>query len=230
MNPLPRHKSAFTLIEVMIAVAIIAIAMIPSIATIQAGRINARAMTLEMIGQNMAVAMMELVKRSGYSEIDYGESLPAILSTAATVNPLLELPRRAGSSSGAEVALLPAGLPGGVAEDDFLTFLQDWRDGDLDTDNTIITNDTNYLFYSDDQIAALSGYDDADSVPDDETVLDAEFAWGFYVSDDAAGAGGGAIGHPLKHIAIIVKWTEPRRDRTQYVIVETFVSEVSPRL
>jgi prepilin-type N-terminal cleavage/methylation domain-containing protein len=227
--PHPRRRG-FTLLEVMIAVAIIAIAMTSSIATIQMGRVHARAVSLEVIGQNLAVAMTELVKRSGYTEIAYGQDLPSILGTASSINPLLELPRQSGSSSGSTLTVLPAGPPGGVTNLVMEDFLQDWRDGTIDFSSSVVSGSTNYLYFSDDQIAALSGYEDADSVPEGVSVLDAQFAWGVYVTTDAAGGSGGAIGYPIKHLAIVVKWDDPRRASTQYVVVESYVSQVSPRL
>src|SRR5689334_16464899 len=107
-------SNAFTFVEVIIAVLIIALCLVPTIGTIQAARIRARAVGLNLIGENLAVAMMELIKRSGYNEIAYGQAMPAVLGTSTTVNPLLDFPRRVGSSSGAVASTIPAGPPGGV--------------------------------------------------------------------------------------------------------------------
>jgi prepilin-type N-terminal cleavage/methylation domain-containing protein len=230
MRPRRHARTGFTLVEVMIAVSIIAIAVLGSITAIQTGRIHARSISQEIIGQNLAAAMMELVKRSGYDEIGYGEDLPGIMGTASTVNPLLEMPRQVGSSAGDTDDDLPGGPPGGVSANDFADFLADWRTGEIDPSSQVVANSTNYLFFSDDQIAALSGYDDADDIPDGVNVLDSQFAWGVFVATDAAGSGGGAIGYPLKHLAIVVKWIDPRKQNTRYIVLESYISQVGPRL
>jgi prepilin-type N-terminal cleavage/methylation domain-containing protein len=223
-------RRGFTLVEVMIAVVIIALAVAPSISAIQSGRIAARSTSLEVIGQDLASSMMELIKRSGFDEIVYGGDLPTIMDTAATVSPLLELPRQIGSSGGATANTLPGGPPGSVSDTAMEAFLTGWRAGTVDRGAGVVTSSTNYLFFSDDQIAALSGYDNAADVPEEVSVLNAQYCWGFFVTTDPAGGAGGAIGYPLKHVTVVVKWRDVRRNRPQYVAIESYVSAVGPRL
>ncbi len=79
---------------------IVAVALLSAVSTIQAARIRARSVGINLIAQNLSAAMMELIKRSGYMEIAYSQVLPDILTTADTINPLLDFPRQMDSSSG----------------------------------------------------------------------------------------------------------------------------------
>lgn len=227
-------RRGFTLIEVMMAVLILGIAIVPSITMIQQARIQARSVGLMLIGQNLAVAMTELIKRSGYNEIAYDQPMPDILDAGSAVNPLLEIPRSPVGSPTVEVANLPAGAPGGASAAQVEVFLQRFNDGDPDLDSLVIGNDTNYLALSRDQVAALNGYDDFASLTSEQaaTLLDPQYAWAFYVTDgDPAGTiGAGAPNTGVKRVVIIVKWRDVRLDRVGFTMIETFVSEVGPRL
>jgi prepilin-type N-terminal cleavage/methylation domain-containing protein len=227
----PGSRSAgFTLIEVMIAIGIIAVVLIASVSTIQTARIRARSVGMNLIGQNLSAAMMELIKRSGYMEISYNQTLPGILVTANTINPLLDFPRQLGSSTGASSLSIPAGAPGGVSNTTMDVFLSDYHSGSADRESTVITSGTNYLFFSPDQIAAMNGYDDSASVPQGTNLLDPQFAWSVYIKVDPAGNSGGAVGYDIKRVVVIVKWFDPRRNRDDFTLLDSYVSRVAPRI
>lgn len=231
----PGYSSkGFSLLEVLFAMVILTIAIVPSIMTVQQTRIRARSVGLNLIGQNLAVAMTELVKRSGYDEIAYAQAMPDILDAGSIPNPLLDFPRSEGSPGGDQQSVIPAGPPGDASEGEIDSFLATLRSGEFDHESSLITSNTNYLFFSPDQIAALNGYESFDAVPDDlkERLLDPQYAWGLIVRDgDPDGdVGGGVVNTGLKHIVVIVKWIDVRRNRRDYTALETYVSEVAPRM
>ena len=169
--------------------------------------------------------------------IAYSQVLPDILTTADTINPLLDFPRQMDSSSGSLSSTIPGGAPGGVGESTMDAFLANYHSSSNDRDSTVITSDTNYLFFSPDQIAAMNGYDENSSYdensPDDPqgaNLLDSRFAWSVYIKVDPAGNSGGAIGYDIKRVAVIVKWFDPRRGRNDFTLVDSYVSRVAPRI
>ena len=95
-----RARRGVTLVEALIGVGLMGLVLVPSLLTIQWSRLQSRNISQEMIAQNVAVALMEMVKRSGYNEIAYGQPLPDVLDTTGT-NPLLDFPRT--SMMGTEV-------------------------------------------------------------------------------------------------------------------------------
>jgi len=228
------EKSGFTLVEVMFAVLIIGIAIVPSVTMIQQVRVRSRSVGLALIGQNLAVAMTELIKRSGYNEIEYDEPMPDVLDTGSAPNPLLEIPRSIVGDPNSTVANLPAGPPGGANATQMEAFLQRFREGDPDLESTVLASNTNYLALSRDQVAALNGYANfaSLSVDEAETLLDPQYAWGFYVADgDPAGViGGGVASTGVKRVVVVVKWIDVRRNRSDFTVIETYVSEVGSRL
>ncbi len=218
----------------MFAIGIFGLVLLPSIGTIQSARLQTRSVSLNLVGQNMATAMMELVKRSGYNEIAYGQSLPSILDTAQVPSVLLDFPRSAAPGLDTREPALPGGAPGGASAEAMALFLSSFREGRINPESPIVTNNTNYLFFSRDQVAAMNGYDRWEFVPveEQESLLDPQFAWGLFVTDgDPAGViAGGVPGSAVKRIAVVVKWNDLRTGRPGFTVLETFVAEVGPRL
>lgn len=224
----------FTLVEVMIALGVIGVILMPAVGTIQLMRVQSRTVGLHLIGQNLAVAMTELVKRSGYSEIAYGQQLPGILDTSTVVNPLLDFPRSSTPGADPSQENLPLGAPGGASVAAIDTFLSRLHTGDPDYGSPVLTGDANYFFLSNDQVAALNGYANMDAVPDEERerLLDPGYAWAVSIrnGDPLGEIGGGMAMTGVKHLVVIVKWTDPSRNRPDFAVVESFVAEVAPRM
>lgn len=218
----------------MFAIGIFGVILLPAIGTIQSARLQTRSVSLNLVGQNLATAMMELVKRSGYNEIAYGQPLPSILNTAQVPSVLLDFPRSAAPGIDAQEPSLPSGAPGGVSPESMASFLSDFRAGQINPASPIIVSNANYLFFSRDQVAAMNGYDRWEFVPaeEQESLLDPQYAWGLFIADgDPAGIiAGGVPGSAVKRIAIVVKWNDPRSGQARFTALETFVAEVAPRL
>lgn len=227
-------RAGFSLVEVMIAVAIMGIIIVPAIGTIQAGRVRARAVGLNLIGQNLAVSLMEEIKRAGFGEIAYGRPMSDIMDTPAVPSPLLDFPRAETEGDTVKAVNLPDGAPGGSTASEIQDFVNQYRTGAPDRTSSVLTSDENYYYFTPDQIAAMNGYANFAAVPDADKakVLDARFAWGVYLGDgDPADAiGGGDPLTRLTRIVTIVKWNDPTRNRLEFTIVESFVSEVAPRM
>jgi Tfp pilus assembly protein PilV len=155
-----RSSRGLTFVEILIAMFVMSIALIPSIAMIQQTRVHARSVGYNLVGMNLAVAMTELVKRSGYNEVAYGWELPGILDVTDAPNPLLDFPRSNADGSNTEINELQAGIAGGATQAQLDAFLEAAREGAPDRDSPVLTSDTNYLFFSPEQIGAMNGIDD----------------------------------------------------------------------
>lgn len=229
-----RIRRGFTFIEVLIALFVAAIALIPSIAMIQQTRIHSKSVGYNLVGMNLAVAMMELVKRSGHNEIEYGQPMPAILDVASIPSPLLDFPRSNADGTETGYSLLQSGIAGDATQSQLDAFLQSVRDGNPDRDSPVVTNDENYLFFSPDQVAAMNGVDDLNSLTEEEQarLLNPGYAWGIAISnaDPANAIGAGFPNTGLKRIVVIVKWTDVRRGFLDFAVLESIVAEVAPRM
>jgi prepilin-type N-terminal cleavage/methylation domain-containing protein len=224
----------FTLVEVMVAVVIVSVALIPSILTIQRVRLHARSTSYNLVGMNLAVAMTELVKRSGYNEIAYNQPMPDILGVDDVPNPLLDFPRSNKLGTETDFANLQAGIAGGATDSQLDAFVAGVRSGSPNRNSPVVTSDTNYLFFSPDQVAAINGYADFDSVPEEEQaqLLNPGFAWGIAITDADPGQaiGGGFMNTGLRKITVIVKWTDVQRGLIDFAVIETVVAEMAPRM
>jgi prepilin-type N-terminal cleavage/methylation domain-containing protein len=227
-------ETGFTLVEVMVAMLIVSIALIPSIAAIQRVRIHARSTSYNLVGMNLAVAMTELVKRSGYNEIDYGQPMPAILDVATIPSALLDFPRSNATGTETDLANLQAGIAGGASETQLGAFVSSIRNGAPNRTSPVVASDTNYLFFSPDQVAVMNGFPDFDSLEPEQQaeLLNPGYAWGIAITDADPGdtIGNGFPNTGLKKLTVIVKWTDVRRNLTDFAVLETIVAEMAPRM
>jgi type II secretory pathway pseudopilin PulG len=232
-------EGGFSLIEVLFAIGIMAIMIVPVVTTIQTARIRAKRISLNLVGQNLAVAMMEMTKRAAWNDLAYGRWLPAVLDTTTVPTMLLDFPRQPEpDSNGDDQDFLPPGPPSGATEAAMETFLAAYREGTTSpielADDPIITSDVNYYFFSQDQVAELNGFDDWADIPDEEkgNVLDPQFAWGLYIADGDPNQviGGGFPNTGLRHVAIIVKWIDPRNSRRSFAVLEGHICQAATRL
>ena len=78
----------------------------------------------------------------------------------------------------------------------------------------------------------MNGYEDFASVPNEkkDRLLDPGYAWGVFIADSTLGGEAVVPGTGLKQIVIVVKWTDTSRNRQRYTLLETFVSQVAPRM
>lgn len=227
-------ESAFTLIEVLVAMLIVSIALIPSIAAIQRMRLHSRSTSYNLVGMNLAVAMTELVKRSGYNEIDYNQPMPAILDVSTIPSALLDFPRSNADGTETSIGNLQGGVAGGANETELSAFVASIRNGAPDRTSPVVTNDTNYLFFSPDQVAVMNGYTDFDSLEPEQQaeLLNPGYAWGIAITDADPGdvIGNGFPNTGLKKLTVIVKWTDVRRNLIDFAVLETIVAEMAPRM
>lgn len=226
--------TAFTLVEVLIAMVIVSVALIPSILTIQRMRLHARSTSYHLVGMNLAVAMTELVKRSGYDEIAYGQPMPDIMGVDVVPSPLLDFPRSNKQGTETDFANLQAGIAGGASQEQLDAFVASVREGEPNRNSPVVTSDTNYLYFSPDQVAAINGYEDFDSVPVEERdeLLNPGYAWGIALTDADPGdaIGGGFMNTGLRKITVVVKWTDVQRGLIDFAVIETIVAEMAPRM
>lgn len=243
-----RQKRAFSLLEVMFAIMIIAIIMVPSITAIQSSRMRMRSVSQHLVAENLAVSVMEMVKRAGFFDYAYGNSFNYVNNQDSLPSPLLDFPRSdEPGEDGAMQNTLPAGAPGGVTDDEFAQFLSDYRSGAVSmkelAEDTAIADDTNYYFYSPNQVAAINGYDSWDDIPaeDDDstpninedktqTLLDPQYAWGFYVQSNDGPDGTANTTDDLRHVAVVVKWIDTRTGDRRFVALESWIVYVAHRL
>ena len=211
-----KHKSrnricgrGFTLVETLIAVGIIGITISGSLLTIQASRLHSRNVSLEMVAQNMAASLMEMVKRSGYNEVAYGSDLPDLLQTNTT-SAILNFP--AGETP-PEQPKLPAGAAGGATDPTAY-------------DNPSALSNANFLKMSADQIAALNGYQNDAAVPDGVNLLDPKLEWGVYIEEQSDVT----IVYPVKLVVIVVKWKSNWGERDRLVTLRTLISDRTSRI
>jgi len=213
------HRKGYTLIEAVVGVGLMALVLVPSLLTIQWARLQSRNVSLEMIAQNVAVALMEMIKRSGYNEIAYGQPLPDVLDTTGT-SPLLDFPRTSMTGS-AVLTALPAG-PAGDA-----THPSQYRYTSGLTPSPQISSDANYMRFSADQVAALNGYADAAAAAGaGAKLLDPQLAWGVYIEAHTTPA----MTYPVKLIVIVVKWKGNWGQRVRFTVLRTLVSERTTRI
>jgi len=243
-----RQKRAYSLLEVLFAIMIIAIIMVPSISAIQASRVRMRTLSQHLVAENLAVSVMEMIKRAGFSDYAYGNAFQQTLDQDAMASSLLDFPKNdEPGEDGTEQNALPAGAPGGVENDDFAAFLSDYRSGEVSMDElaeeTAISSDENYYFYSQDQVAAINGYESWADIPaeDDEstpgvnedktqTLLDPQYAWGFFVQGHDGPDGTADTTDDLLHVAVVVKWIDTRTGVRRFVALESWIVYVAHRL
>lgn len=238
-------RRAYSLIEVLIAISIITIIMVPAIGTIQGARLRSKSTSVNLMSENLAVTLMELVKNYNWSASPYGTSIGNVdVDAGASLNPLLNIPRSSAPGGGGTTqANMPAGPPGGASQSNFEQFLSDFRTGaktmaQLGADS-IITNNQNYYFYNRDQIAALNGYSSyaawqtaMNALPANKRtpLLDSQIGWGFFVRaftgykniDPAQD-----VADDMRHVAVIVKWRDPSKNPNQaaswqFTILESY--------
>jgi prepilin-type N-terminal cleavage/methylation domain-containing protein len=229
----PKQRG-LTFIEILVAIFIVSVALIPSIAMVQQTRIHARTVGYNLVGMNLAVAMTELVKRSGYNEVEYGWALPGILDSADAPNPLLDFPRSNADGSNTEINVLQAGIAGGATPEELEEFLENAREGTPDRESPVIVNDENYLFFSPEQIGAMNGIDDLSLLSEEELaeLLNPAYAWGIAIEDGdpADEIGQGYAGTGLKKVVVIVKWRDVRRGFRDFAVLETIIAEKANRM
>lgn len=243
-----KQKRAYSLLEVLFAVMIIAIIMVPSISAIQASRVRMRSMSQHLVAENLAVSVMEMIKRAGFSDYQYGNAFQQTLAQDAMASPLLDFPKNdAAGEDGAEQSALPAGAPGGVEDDEFATFLSDYRSGEVSmtelAENDAIASDENYYFYSQNQVAAINGYASWADIPDEDddstphvnedktqTLLDPNYAWGFFVQSHDGPDATSLTTDDLLHVAVVVKWLDTRTGVRRFVVLESWIVYVAHRL
>jgi hypothetical protein len=229
-----RSNRGLTFIEILMAIFVVSVALIPSIAMIQQTRIHARSVGYNLVGMNLAVAMTELVKRSGYNEVEYGFELPGILDVADAPNPLLDFPRSNADGSETGIDVLQAGIAGGATQAQLEAFLENAREGTPDRNSPVLTSDTNYLFFSPDQIAAMNGIDDLNELSEEEQdeLLNPAYAWGIAIEngDPLDEIGQGFPGTGIKKVVIIVKWRDVRRGFRDFAVIETMLAEKANRM
>lgn len=213
-----RRSKAFTLVEVMVAVVIVATSVPASLLTIQWARVQSQNLSLEMVGQNMAVALMEMIKRSGYDAVAYGQDLPNLL-TASTGSKLLEFPRTP-IAGGAQAGKLPAGAAGGATSPAAYKYTKGL------TPSTALTSNTNYLTLSADQIAALNGYANNASVPSGVGLLNPNMAWGVYIQAQT----NPVMTNPVKLVVVVIKWKSNYGGRVRFATVSTLISSKVQRI
>ena len=201
------------------AVGLMALVLVPSLLTIQWVRLQSRNVSLEMVAQNVAVALMEMVKRSGYNEIAYGQPLPDVLDTTGT-NPLLDFPRTSMTGS-AVLTTLPAGTAGDATDPSQYRYTSGL------TPSSQISSDANYMRFSADQVAALNGYADAAAAAGaGAKLLDPQLAWGVYIQDHTTPA----MTYPVKLVVIVVKWKGNWGKRARFTVLRTLVSQRTTRI
>ncbi len=238
------RQLGFSLLEALIAISVMTVALVPAILTVQQGRIRNRSNGYNMIAEHLAVSVMELVKRPGFTQNAYTTNLPDVLDTSTVPSALLDFPRldSPAAAGGTHQAGMPAGPPGGVTATEFKTFLANYRNSTLSMDemvsNTVITNNTNYYFFDSDQIAEMNGFtsDDDPALTDEERakLLDAQYSWGYFCEDIVNN-------HPdndavpstmddLRHMVVIVRWLDVRRNERMFTLLESYTVRQAPRL
>jgi prepilin-type N-terminal cleavage/methylation domain-containing protein len=212
-----RHSRnrAYSLVEVMVGVALIAILLPGAITAIQWSRVQSRNISLGILAENTAQALMEMVKRGGYENITYGGAFPDLMETeeegeVVYAHPLLDFPRSAGRTL---TTTLPAGAVGNASgPEDFVM----GNDGIP----SAILSDVNYLQMSDDQIAALNGYRSMSDVPEGANMLNPQLSWGVYVEEELS------IADPLKRhklVIVAVKWQNALSGKVRYTTSRALV-------
>jgi type II secretory pathway pseudopilin PulG len=172
MSATARSRRGMTLIDSLFATMIVAVVAGGSLTAIQWSRLQSRNLSLDVMAQNMAVSLTEMVKRSGYGEIEYGASLPDLLVTSDT-SPILNFP--AGENP-PEDPTLPAGAAGGATSSTAY---------DTPSNRSIpsaVSSNTNYLALSNDQIAALNGYASYSAAQSaGASLLNPGLLWGIFI-------------------------------------------------
>jgi len=199
----------------MVGVALIAVLLPGAITAIQWSRLQSRNISLGILAENTAQALMEMIKRGGYENIAYGEPFPDLTAPgeeggASDLNPLLDFPRTSGG------CLAPAlqEAAGNAA---------DAGDYDRGPDRAVppaILSDVNYLQMSADQIAALNGYSSMADVPQDKNLLNPRLSWGIYVEEE------NGVSDPLnayKLVIVVVKWQNSQSGKVRYTTSRALV-------
>ena len=217
--PTSRGRRGFTLVEAVIGVGLMGLVLVPSLLTIQWSRLQSRNISQEMIAQNLAVALMEMVKRSGYNEIAYGQPLPDVLDTTAT-NPLLDFPRTAMTGTTVLTALPPGAAGNAIAPEQY-------RYAASLAPTAQVSSNVNYMRFSASQVAALNGYPTLQAAQDaGAKILDSQLAWGVYIEEHTTPA----MTYPVKMLVVIVKWRANYGERVRFTTLRTLVSQRTTRI
>ena len=216
MSARPFSRRGYSLIEVMVGVALIAVLLPGAITAIQWSRIQSRNISLGILGENVAQALMEMVKRGGYENIWYGREFPDLTGLGeggeTGDNPLLDFPRT--NSSGGLATNLPSGAAGIAAN------AGGYDRGEDGSVPAAVLSPDNYLELSADQIAALNGYGSASDVPEDTNLLDPNLAWGIYVEEETS------VSNPnnaYKLVVIVVKWQNANSGKVRFTTSRALV-------
>ena len=129
----------------------------------------------------------------------------------------------------ATIVLSDGGL---LSAEDMAFFFSEYREGTATAESPVISSDVNYLFFSPDQIEALNGRIVGGDGEEETPLLDPRYGWGVFVTDGDPDddIGGGLPNTGVKHVAVVVKWTDPGRNRVDFTVLESFVAEVAPRM
>ncbi len=211
----------YSLVEVLVGVALISILLPGAITAIQWSRIQSRNISLGILAESAAQSLMEMVKRGGYENIAYGGAIPAPIESGeegggTSDNPLLDFPRM---QAGVLMNSLPRGAAGNAG---------DAGGYDRDEDGAVppaILSPEYYLEMSADQIAALNGYRSMSDVPEDTNLLNPHLSWGIYV--EVQGMPDEVQGMPdpnaYKLVIIVVKWQNANSGKVRYITSRALV-------
>ena len=206
-------NAAFSLVEVMVAIVILAFTLPGSMLAIQWARIRSEDTSLEMIGQNMAVSLMEMIKHD-YAEIRYGGSLADLVPESNV--PILRFPT-VGNPNPSNPTL-PTGSAGNGSGPEAYRFLSNGQVPPA------IVSDANYLRMDAEQIAMLNGYASA-SAAAGKPIRDMNLSWGVYIEDQASGSANTLGSYKL--VIVVVKWRAHRGQTWRFATLSSIVSSVN---